>query len=298
MTRDELLAQAPARVVSPRTPPPPYVGGPTLGSTPEGLAAAGPPGAYPAYPPSAGASYASYAASPYARGASPAPSYGAAPGAPPSTPPPAAPARELDYWRTQSLELRDAFEDERRRCEQHRRARADGERDCAAKLRDHDARIRSVMRDVEQAKRDAAKELADRDATHAATLLKLRERCAAWLRKVKAEWSKNAKRALAKQKLKLDARHEATNAKTAKRWQRALDAALSGGRVAAAAARPASSAYPRHARKPECAAAAAPDSDDDATLGDEPFPDDDPFDDGLRATMAATFKLYPDPIPV
>ena len=137
-----------------------------------------------------------------------------------------------------------------------------------------------------------------RDATHAATLLKLRERCAAWLRKVKAEWSKNAKRALAKQKLKLDARHEATNAKTAKRWQRALDAALSGGRVAAAAARPASSAYPRHARKPECAAAAAPDSDDDATLGDEPFPDDDPFDDGLRATMAATFKLYPDPIPV
>ena len=42
------------------------------------------------------------------------------------------------------------------------------------------------------------------------------------------EWSRAAKHALAKQRLRLAARHEALNAQVAKRWQRALDAALAG----------------------------------------------------------------------
>ena len=45
---------------------------------------------------------------------------------------------------------------------------------------------------------------------------------------VKEEWSRAAKHALAKQRLRLAARHEALNAQAAKRWQRALDAALAG----------------------------------------------------------------------
>ena len=77
-------------------------------------------------------------------------------------------------------------------------------------------------------RRKAACDLRQRDAEHAAALASLRERCANWLRQVKEEWSRAAKHALAKQRLRLAARHEALNAQAAKRWRRALDAALAG----------------------------------------------------------------------
>ena len=144
--------------------------------------------------------------------------------------------RELDALaREAEARLRRAADDVRRAEDAAQHAEAEARR-AAAALERQDAAARDGRVDalgaaraaVDEERRKAARDLRQRDAEHAAALASLRERCANWLRQVKEEWSRAAKHALAKQRLRLAARHEALNAQAAKRWQRALDAALAG----------------------------------------------------------------------
>mgnify|MGYP004178974145 CR=1 FL=1 len=144
--------------------------------------------------------------------------------------------RELDALaREAEARLRRAADDVRRAEDAAQHAETEARR-AAAALERQDAAARDGRVDalgaaraaVDEERRKAARNLRQRDAEHAAALASLRERCANWLRQVKEEWSRAAKHALAKQRLRLAARHEALNAQAAKRWQRALDAALAG----------------------------------------------------------------------
>ena len=143
---------------------------------------------------------------------------------------------ELDALaREAEARLRRAADDVRRAEDAAAQAETKARRAAAAVER-QDAAVRDGRVDalgaarvaVDEERRKAARDLRQRDAEHATALASLRERCANWLRQVKEEWSRAAKHALAKQRLRLAARHEALNAQAAKRWQRALDAALAG----------------------------------------------------------------------
>ncbi|KAJ1445404.1 hypothetical protein M885DRAFT_579244 [Pelagophyceae sp. CCMP2097] len=136
-------------------------------------------------------------------------------------------------WRQRAEDARrrlddcgEVWRDEVQRVERQREAAA-ADADACRRGRDEAQRDRGAAADAAaRARADAARQLAARDEAHAATLVQLRDKAAAWLHKVRSEWARALQAALHRQRLQLDARHDESDSKQARRWQHALDAAL------------------------------------------------------------------------